>query len=67
MTDVSPPADFIAVAAGFLHTCGIRTNGTLDCWGWTRDGLLDPPGGRFIAVSAGDSYSCGIRTDRTIT
>jgi len=26
---------FIAVPAGAVHSCGIRTGGSLECWGWT--------------------------------
>ena len=40
--------------------CGIRTNGTLACWG--LEGLQRPPDGSFSAVSVGSSR-CAIRTD----
>ena len=67
------------VAAGEWHSCGVRTNGTVTCWGsnehfgyhdsqprWTADGKLDAPSGRFLSVTAGITFSCGVRVDRTI-
>ena len=59
-------ASFIAVSAGDSHSCGLRTDGTIECWGANRDGETDAPGGSFSAVSAGVSHSCGLRTDGTI-
>ena len=59
-------ASFIAVSAGDYHSCGLRTDGTIECWGNNRDGKTDAPGGSFNAVSAGVLHSCGLRTDGTI-
>ena len=47
-------------------SCGLRTNGTIACWGDNRNGQLNAPSGRFSAVSAGGVHSCGLRTDGTI-
>ena len=44
------------------HSCAVRADGTLDCWGLDYSGLLDAPGGHFTAVSASPSHSCAIRT-----
>jgi hypothetical protein len=56
-----------AVDAGMWHTCAIRADGTIACWGggdiMARSA---PPTGRFAAVAAGAEYSCGIRVDGTI-
>ena len=35
----------------YLHTCGVRTNGTLACWGNNAIGQATPPAGTFTAVS----------------
>ena len=35
---VSAPGGFTAVAAGGGHSCGLRTDGTVVCWGENRDG-----------------------------
>ena len=58
---------FTAVTAGGRHSCGLRTDRTITCWGWNYHGQADAPAGAFIAVTAGYFHSCGLRTDRTIT
>ncbi len=59
--------EFTAVAAGDEHSCGLRTDQTIACWGSNNYGESNPPPGRFTAVSAGGGHSCGLRTDNTIT
>ena len=58
---------FTAVAAGVSHSCGLRTDNTLTCWGSNHYGEADVPAGAFKAVTAGGSHTCGLRTDNTIT
>ena len=55
------------VAAGWVHSCGLRVNGTITCWGNDDHGQLDVPSGQFSAVAAGWVHSCGLRTSGTIT
>ena len=57
---------FKAVAAGGLHSCGLRTDNTITCWGHNIYGQADAPSGSFKAVTAGGGHSCGLRTDDTI-
>ncbi len=57
---------FVAVAIGTDHSCGLRTHGRIECWGSNRYGESDPPDSTFSAVSAGTFHSCGLRTDKTI-
>jgi hypothetical protein len=55
------------VAAGGSHTCAIRTDGTLACWGDDSAGQLDGvPDGTFRSLSAGGAHTCAIRTDGTL-
>ena len=54
------------MAAGTWHSCGLHSNGTVECWGRDDDGQADPPSGKFTAVSAGWAHSCGIRENRTV-
>ena len=61
------PGNFTAVTAGGDHSCGLRTNNTITCWGWNEHGQSDAPAGSFTAVTAGGTHSCGLRSDRTIT
>ena len=35
---------FISVSAGAYHTCGVWTNGTVDCWGSDEYGRATAPG-----------------------
>ncbi|MBV9798327.1 MAG: hypothetical protein JO039_09805, partial [Solirubrobacterales bacterium] len=35
-----PPERFISVSAGFTHTCGVRTDHIVACWGDDRNGQL---------------------------
>ena len=58
-----PSGAFKAVSAGFYHTCGIRADDTVACWGSTADGESSPPSGTFKAISAGVLDTCAIRTD----
>ena len=59
---------FEAVSAGsLLHSCGLRTDGTINCWGRNAWQQTSAPSGTFSAVSAGSEHSCGLRTDGTIT
>ena len=70
------------VSAAFYHSCGVRTDGTITCWGsnehivgspdgestrWEVDGKMDAPAGRFISVSSAGTHSCGVRVDQTVS
>ena len=67
-----PATRWLAVDAGDLHTCGIRTNGTVACWGSNTDGYgtyrgqAEPPAGTFTSISAGEYHTCGVRSGGTV-
>ena len=63
----SPTAASNAVTAGGDHTCGLKTDNTITCWGNNEHGQADAPGGTFNAVTAGHGHTCGLKTDATIT
>jgi len=74
---IPPAGAFVDIAAGNLHTCGIREDGTVACWGAgtiTGDctatidecGQADPVGGTFRQLAAGYSHSCGLLDDGSI-
>ncbi len=39
----APSGEFTAVSAGYRHSCGLRTDGTIQCWGDNGAGQLDAP------------------------
>ena len=67
VTPASTIHSFKVVTAGGGHSCGLRSDDTITCWGNNRDGRSLAPGGSFTAVSAGNLHSCGLRSDDTIT
>ena len=64
--------NFLSVSAGARHTCGLRADGTVECWGYNKDsfgnygGQSTPPRGQFLSVSAGGFHSCGVKVDGTV-
>jgi alpha-tubulin suppressor-like RCC1 family protein len=58
------------LASGQNHSCAIRPNGTVACWGENSSGQATPPSGTFISLSSGagigPDYTCGIRTDHSV-
>ena len=60
--DPATPTSFKAVSAGSGHSCGIRSDDTIVCWGKNSSG----PVGGFKSVSAGRDHSCGIGSDDTV-
>ena len=61
-----PPGEFNAISAGWEHSCGLRSDRTLVCWGNNWEDQAEAPDGEFVAVAAGRIHSCAIRTDRTL-
>ena len=53
--------EFVAVSSGYVHTCGLGTNGAVECWGSDTDGKTNRPIGIFTKISAGYFHTCGIR------
>ena len=63
-----PPdeGDFTAVTVGWDHSCGIRRDRTVTCWGNNATGQAVPPDGEFVTLAAGRSHTCGIDTRQEI-
>lgn len=58
---------FTAVSTGNNHSCGLRTDNTVLCWGLNRHGQADAPDGEFTAVAGRYQHACGLRTDGAAT
>ena len=61
-----PDGEFVMVAAGFAHTCGVRADDrSIECWGEYSDADLAPPDGEFVALSSAKRSrgACALRID----
>ena len=54
---------FMAITAGWGHTCALTTAGEAQCWGYNSHGQADPPTQRFEAISASEVRTCGLTAD----
>ena len=62
------PGDFVQVATGENHWCGLRRDGKAICRGPNDQGQLNvPAGARFRQLSLGWRFSCGLQTDGQIS
>jgi alpha-tubulin suppressor-like RCC1 family protein len=73
-------ADVTALAGGGSHTCALRSDGTVWCWGnygeapWLPDGGADDTAtpqpilgiGGALAIAAGTSQACALLPDTTV-
>ena len=70
--DRPAPARYTSIAAGSRHTCGLRADGRVRCWG--EESSLYPYTGaasnlkssNFVAIDANGSNTCGLRMDGSI-
>lgn len=60
------PVAYTAVSAGFHHSCGLRADKSIVCWGRNQWGQAVAPDGKFTVLSAGYDDTCAIRVDETI-
>ena len=65
-TPTPTASSFVSVSAGVQHTCGVRSDGSIVCWGRDEDGQATPPAGSFVSVSAGNLHTCGVRSDGSV-
>ncbi len=68
-TSPKPNRDFIAIAAGPMHSLGLKKDGSIVGWlGWNKRGECNPPEPNrdFVAISAGDNFSLGLKKDGSI-
>ena len=65
-TGPPPETEFASVSGGASHNCGVKTDGSVACWGQDLFGEGTPPAGEFISVSAGGPHTCGVKTDGSV-
>lgn len=56
------------ISSGRQHSCLLKTDGTIACWGdnGTYDTLRHPVTGTFSKVVSGDAYSCALETNGNV-
>ena len=47
-------------------TCGVKSNGSVACWGINVNGEASPPAGSFTSVSAGGVHTCGVKSNSSV-
>ena len=58
--------EFALVSTEVVRTCGVRTAGSVACWGDDGSGQATPPEGQFASVSAGDDRTCAVKRDGSL-
>ena len=59
-------SSFVSVSTGRNHNCGVRSGGSVACWGSDEYGQATPPAGSFVSVSAGVGHTCGVRSNGSV-
>ncbi|MDE2753766.1 MAG: S-layer homology domain-containing protein [Gemmatimonadota bacterium] len=62
----SVSAGYKAIASGWGHSCAIRSDNTVTCWGYNDGGQVTDGVGEFTSIAAGEWHNCGLRPDRTV-
>ena len=64
----TPNSGFTQVSAGLSHTCALRSDSSIACWGDNNYGQVTPPtpNSGFTQVSAGAIHTCALRSNSSI-
>ena len=62
-----PKDSSLSVVVGLGHSCALRSDGSVVCWGSNREGQLVAPEESFTEITAAKNYSCGFRSDGSIS
>ena len=54
------------ITLGNQHSCFLKSDNSVACWGYNAYGMSDPQLDKFIDISAGHRHTCGVRTDKTL-
>lgn len=56
----APNRPLVSLAAGAFHSCGLRPDKRIVCWGSNVSGQRQAPRGEFEAIAAGKNHSCAL-------
>ena len=62
----SDDAGYMEISAGNTHSCALKSDSTIICWGGNSHGQTDVPDGKYSSVAVGGRHSCGLRTDGSV-
>jgi hypothetical protein len=70
-TPVVYRSDWAQISAGVTHTCGLRTDGTVWCWGdtypmWSQYPTQVGTDSDWISISSGYKSACGLKVDHSL-
>ena len=60
------PGRFSQVSAGNGHTCALRGDGSIVCWGEATWGATETPPGLITQITSSQYHSCALRTDAEV-
>lgn len=59
---------FVRVVTGAFHSCGLRANGSVECWGANTAGQLNVPAGLVATdIASGTYWACALPTTGGVT
>lgn len=59
-TYAAPQDSFVQIATKGMHSCGLKRNTKIRCWGYNHDGQCDVPDKNYLLVAAGGYHTCAI-------
>ncbi|MCK4413293.1 MAG: hypothetical protein KAY32_07105 [Candidatus Eisenbacteria sp.] len=64
----APNTGFVAIAAGWFFSLGIRSDGSIEAWGINFSGQCNVPEPNidFVAIAAGTVHSLGLKADGSV-
>lgn len=70
-TPVVYRSDWAQISAGVTHTCGLRTDGTVWCWGdtypmWSQYPAQVGTDSDWISISSGYESACALKADHSL-
>ena len=54
------------VVIGDDHSCELKADGSVHCWGSNSSGAATPPTDTFVQLAAGTSQTCGVHPDGSV-